>query len=298
VGTLYVEDLFALNFLMNTFLFYVTARLTSRIISRPRLFAGGALAAVYSLVIFLPGVHLLYTWFGKLIVSFFLVWFTFRPGRPMEMLRLYAAFFLASFFLAGTIFALHFFGTTPVVVRGGAFYIEPPRPGMLFAGVLVTFLLITGVWHFSEKQRQRSRLRHRLVIKDGDKDVTLWALVDTGNNLREPVTGKPLSIVNYNAVRGMLPELLQEAFDRGENPVDALLCLDHTTAGRFGIAPYRSLENAGMLITFRPEEASLHGDDCVGTLAGLRFAITSKPLSLDNDVEVLLHPHVFDFLGR
>jgi len=295
---LYVEDLFALNFMINTFLFYITARLTGRIITRSRLFAGGALAAVYSLIIFMPDAHLLYTWFGKLIVSFFLVWFTFRPSRPIEMLRLYGAFFLASFFLAGTIFALHFFGTTPAIVRGGAFYIEPPRPGMLFAGVLITFLLIAGVWHFSEKQRERSRLRHRLVIKDGDKDVTLWALVDTGNSLREPVTGKPLSIVNYSAVKSMLPGVLQEAFDRGENPVEALLCLDHITAGRFGIAPYRSLENAGMLITFRPEEAFLHGDDTVRTLAGLRFAITSKPLSLDNDVEVLLHPDVLDFFGR
>lgn len=295
---MYVEDLIALNFMMNTFLFYITARLTSRMITRSRLFAGGALAAVYSLIIFVPGAHIFYTWLGKLIVSFFLVWFTFRPGRPIEMLRLYGAFFLASFFLAGTIFALHFFGSTPAVVRGGVFYIEPPRPGMLFAGVLVTFLLITAVWHFSEKQRERRRLRYRLVIKDGETNVNLWALVDTGNNLREPVTGKPLSIVNYHAVRKMLPEVLQEAFDCGESPVDALLCLDHTTVGRFGIAPYRSLENAGMLITFRPEEAFLHSDGCVRAMAGLGLAITSKPLSLDNDVEVLLHPNVFDFLGR
>ncbi len=294
---MYVEDLFALNFLMNTLLFYITSLLTSRMITRSRLFMGGAVAALYSLIIFFPGVHLLYTWLGKLIVSFFLVWFTFRPSRSVEMLRLYGAFFLSSFFLAGTIFALHFFGSTPAVVRGGVFYLEPPQPGMLFVGGLAAFLLISVVWHFSEKQRRRSKLRYQVVINDGDKEVILRAFVDTGNNLREPVTGKPLIIVCYDAVREMLPKVLQEAFDRDENPVEALLLLDSATADRFGIASYRSLETAGMLITFRPNNAYLYGDNCVRDLKQLRFAITGKTLSLDCDVDALLHPGVLDFIG-
>jgi stage II sporulation protein GA (sporulation sigma-E factor processing peptidase) len=298
VKKMYVEDLLALNFMMNTFLLYLTARLTGKEPKGARLLAGGLLAALYSLVIFWPGAVYVYSWAGKIIASVLIVMFTFRPQRKVEVLRLCGAFFLASFFLAGTIFALYFFGSAPAVVKGGVFYITPPRPGMLFGGMMVAFVLIGGVWHFSERQRKSRDLRFDLALQDRGRQVSMRAFVDTGNQLRDPISGKPLCVASYRAVRELLPKELQQAFEGGGDPVEALGSLPAEETGRFGVVPFRSLENAGMLVTFRPELVEITG--ICGTVEhkGVVLAITAKALSLDGEAEVLLNPDVMEIYGR
>lgn len=295
---MYVEDLLALNFMMNIFLLYLTARLTGRNTPMARLLAGGVLAALYSLVVFWPeGGRFLYSWAGKLAVSFLIVLLTFRPRRVVETLRLCGAFYLASFFLAGTVFAMYYFANTPAVVRGGIYYLAPPRPGTLLTGVFVASLLLIGIWHFSEKQRRNKELRFRLRIRHRGKEAEAWALVDTGNQLREPVSGRPLCVASYRAVRELLPDVLRKAYDQNLDPVASLTALPDADANRFGVVPFRSLENAGMLVTFRPESVFITGKDGISQADHLTFALSAKPLSLDNDAEVLLSPALAELWG-
>ncbi len=295
---MYIEDLLALNFIMNTFLLYLTARLMRREISRGRLLAGGFMAALYSLAVFLPASVFIFSWLGKLIASVIVIFFTFRPKRIPELLRLCAAFFLTSFFLAGTIFAFYCFGSAPAMVKGGVFYLETPRPGMLFTGALVAFALLLLVWHFSERQRKRKSFQMSLVICEEKQKVKVNALIDTGNQLREPFSGKPLSVASYKALRSLLPETLVAAYDQGNDPVAALSTLTAEQEKNFGIAPFRSLENSGILVTYRPPLVLLEYDGQQEARKDIVFALTARPLSLDNDVEVLLHPFVLETIGR
>ncbi|NLZ93807.1 MAG: sigma-E processing peptidase SpoIIGA [Firmicutes bacterium] len=294
---MYIEDLLALNFMMNTFLLYLTARLMGREVGKRRLFAGGFIAALYSLAIFTPASAIIFSWVGKIAASVIVIFFTFRPQRFAELIRLCGAFFLTSFFLAGTIFAFYFFGSAPAMVKGGIFYLETPRPGMLFAGVIITFSLLLLVWHFSERQRKRKIFQMTLVICEKKRKIKVNALVDTGNQLREPLTDKPLCVASYKALRSLLPEALITAYDQGGDPVEALGSLDVEQETCFGIAPFRSLENSGILVTYRPTLVLLEYGGYKEARKDIVFALTARPLSLDNDVEVLLHPFVLETLG-
>lgn len=294
---MYLEDILALNFLMNVSLLYLTARLTGRNTAKVRLCAGGLLAALYSLVIFLPAAVVAYSWAGKMAASVLIVFVTFRPRRVVETLRLCGAFFLASFFLAGTVFALYFFGSAPAMVQGGVFYIVPPKPGMLFSGVLIAFLLLGGIWHFSERQRKSKELRFRVLIRGGDGQVSAKALVDTGNQLRDPLSGRPLCVASYRALSGLLPAVLREAYEQGNDPVAVLGDLPCEVPARFGVVPFRSLENSGMLVTYRPDAVTVEGACGLEQRDDLVFALTAKPLSLDGDAEILLHPFILETMG-
>jgi stage II sporulation protein GA (sporulation sigma-E factor processing peptidase) len=295
---LYIEDLLALNFMVNTFLLYLTARLAGRGQKLSRLLAGGLLASLYSLVIFLPVPQVVFSLASKLTASLIIVAFVFRPRRVIELLRLCGVFLLASFFVGGAVFALHFFGSTPALIRGGVFYLAPPRAGVIFAGVLVTFFLVAGVWHFSEKRRDRSGLGFKLLIQNGGAEVTVPALVDTGNSLRDPFSGRPVCIASYHALAPLLPQPLLFAYEKGEDPLPVLSSLADLHKHRFSAVPYRSLESGGMLVTFRPEHVVLHDTDCCYELPETVFALTGSVLSLDGDVEALLHPDILKKLSE
>lgn len=294
---MYVEDLLALNFMINTLILYLTARICGRHTALRRLLAGGFSASLYSLIIFWPQLWLAYAWPGKIAFSLLVVAATFGPRRIIEWLRLWGAFLLVSFLLAGTVFALHFFGSTPAIVRGGVFYISPPRPGMLFSGVTLAFLLLLAVWFFSEKQRKRKELRYRLFIRNAGREVEVNALVDTGNALCDPLTGKPLCVAGYRSLAYLLPAALSSAYQSGRDPVEALVNLPAEFLDRFGVAPFRSLENSGLLVTFRPESVVVVGAASRVTREDLVFALSSKALSADNSVEILINPDALEIIG-
>ena len=65
---MYIEDLLALNFMMNASLLYLTARLTGREVARIRVLAGGFVSALYSLAIFLPASAVIFSWAGKIVL--------------------------------------------------------------------------------------------------------------------------------------------------------------------------------------------------------------------------------------
>jgi|CZCB01.1.fsa_nt_gi stage II sporulation protein GA (sporulation sigma-E factor processing peptidase) len=294
---MYVEDLLALNLLMNGFLLYLAACLTGRKIKGGRLLAGSLVTALYSLAAYLPASVIFFSWAGKIIVSILAVLLTFRPRRAIETIRLCAAFVFTTFFVAGTIFSFYFFAGGQPVIRGGIFYLSLPQPGLLFKGSVAAFLLFAGICFYSIRQRKRQGLCYQLQVFDGDKKITVPALLDTGNQLRDPLTGSPLCVASYRILRVLLPQKLQEAYERGSDPVSALGEIPDSTAARFGVVPFRSLESSGVLVTYRPTLVVLEGNGYREERNDLSFALTSKPLQLENEAEVLLHPQIFNFSG-
>jgi stage II sporulation protein GA (sporulation sigma-E factor processing peptidase) len=287
---LYVEDLLTLNIALNTFLLFLTSRLAGKGVKKRRLLAGGCLAAMYSLVVYLPDHVWLTSWTVRIAVSLLVLIVVFRPVRLTDLPRLCGAFFLTAFFLAGTVFALHFYGGANTYSSGGVFYVTPPGPGQLFSGALLTALLVFGAWIFWEGRRVRNRLRYRLILCDHGKDVEIPAILDTGNNLRDPFSGKPLCIATYSAARELLPDALYNAFETGRDPVSTLSSLDGRAGSRFAVVPYRTLEGGGLLVTYRPDAVYLLDGGQRRLLAGAAVALTSRKFFSDDSLAALLHP--------
>ena len=150
-----------------------------------------------------------------------------------------AAPVLRSFgFVLGGAVLLWLLRAIPGLLSGGVFYLEPPRPGMLLGGVILAFIILPGIWRFGERRRRRKADSYRLTVCDADRCVQVQAVVDTGNQLRDPLTGRPLCVASYHALRRLLPEVLCAAFDGDGDPVLALERLDIDRATQFGVAPF------------------------------------------------------------
>ena len=76
----------------------------------------------------------------------------------------------------------------------------------------------------------------------GGRQVSLKALIDTGNRLHEPISGLPVLIVEERAVKKMLPPSLDPA-----RP-------DKHLPPRFRLVAYGALGGSGKMACFRPDE--------------------------------------------
>lgn len=119
------------------------------------------------------------------------------------------------------------------------------------AELLLWALLLLGLcWlGFGGKGGQKYRI---LKLARGEKTVSLLALQDTGNTLRDPVTGEGVVIISPAAARNLTG--LTDAELR--SPLETMA--RHPLPG-LRLIPYRTVGSCGMLLGLRIREAELDG---------------------------------------
>ena len=92
-----------------------------------------------------------------------------------------------------------------------------------------------------------------VTISHGDKTLMLTALVDTGNTLRDPISGRPVVIADDAAATKLL-NMTREQLAR---PMETI-----TVSGIAGLRliPYRAVgQTGGMMLGIRPDRIALNG---------------------------------------
>ncbi len=197
---IYIDSIFLINFILNLFLLTLTARTLNRTATRFRLIGGSAAGALgYCIILWLPLPYSGKILIGLIPVSIGMCGITFRSRGYRNVLRETGYLFVYAFLLGGAmVFLLNRF-----TFLG--------RAGGKAAGIMgVGYVCFALTDFFLRKHRERKADPFcRVVIPCGEEEVCVNALIDTGNGLREPVTGKPVSILE-EAVWERLGALMRE----------------------------------------------------------------------------------------
>ncbi|MGI6097674.1 MAG: sigma-E processing peptidase SpoIIGA, partial [Dethiobacteria bacterium] len=133
--------------------------------------------------------------------------------------------------------------------------------GFLIFGLASLFLLVYLLKPFLENRRLLFLYNLELTIHFQGIVKKVVAILDTGNHLQEPVSGRPVIIVHYKALEEMLPEELKQLYQgKNHNKLEyAEQLLSHSSfASRLHIIPYNSVNNSGgFLIGFRPDQVQI-----------------------------------------
>ena len=188
-------ELFLLdNMLMNWLVLRLGAVLVGKRLRYYVSLPAAAIGALYALLSMTAAPFLLSVWakllFGALLACVLMV---NRRGYMKCLLALY----LSAFLLGGTMFGLAMlFGGE---VSGGALIGTVPLRVLLITAVLCFGLPRAAL---SLLAAYRSRMRHvRVRVDLADRSFIVWALIDSGNLLTEPVSGLPVIILKA----GLLP---------------------------------------------------------------------------------------------
>lgn len=117
----------------------------------------------------------------------------------------------------------------------------------------------------------------RLTLTRGDRSVTMLALRDTGHTLRDPLTGRPVVVVEGEKLQALLPEFSKLDGESLSHPVELLRDF-HGTNGdlHLQLLPYRSVGvSCGMLLALRVDQA----DYGKKTYRNCLTALSPTPLS-------------------
>lgn len=250
MDVIYADELVALNALIDYLLLVLSARAAELPVRRGRSALAGLLGGLYALAAAaLPG--WLRTAGAKLLVSLLLCAAAFGAGRGVW--KGWGAFLGLSALFAGAVYAA-------ALLSG-----READPGSVPAFISLRLLaLCFGVcWGAVRLLLDRPPAGSRFVrveLKLGDRSAALTALRDTGNRLRDPVSGCAVLPVDGAAMRALLGDALPLPVPEDAAALLRRLARDPGLAPRLGLVPYASVGGSGLMVTVRPDSVTADGE--------------------------------------
>lgn len=271
---LYVDSYAVLNLLIDYFLLLGTGQITHAIIHRKRLWLASAFGCLYS-IFSLPGIFSLPREITGVLSS---LPFMLAIGCLMILISFGRRFFLRrliSFFILSAALC----GLFQLFFRSRQLHL----PLLILLSALFALLLYYG---FSGRAARSRRRFCQIELQLSGQKVLFQALEDTGNHLRDPLTGRPVFVVEWNSLKTLFPfevryTITQNSF---RQPEHILTLLNTAMPHRFFLLPFRSVgAQHGLLVAFRPDSASLNGT----VLENITVAISGDPIGGDAEYTAL-----------
>ncbi len=251
---IYVDVLFALNFCIDYLLLGATAKLAGLYVRRYRLVTGALVGAGYAVVTVFPIATALLWIPMRFAVGGGMVYLAYGAQSTPQFIKRCLLFLLVSFGFAGCVSALYF-ATGTYLGQLGAYYMDVPLTVVLSACVLA-YVLSGVLFRGTAKHGAVQDTLEVVEICFAGKQERFQMLLDSGNDLTDPISGKPVLVVERHALARILPtELLFLATASGSQDSAGLFSqIPRRYRKRFCLLPYHAVgTKEGMLLALRPE---------------------------------------------
>ena len=282
VQTVYVDLYFLINFSMDFLCFFLCAKLLSFRLSFPRTVAAAAIGGLYANLALFLSISAIPSLLLDIAACALMCAVALLRRGNVRRLPLYILVYTAvSMVLGGVMTALfHLFNR-----------LQWPIDNIADDDLsvwLLTLLAIAGglITHLCGRffSARGARKHVSLSLHDGGHSLTLSALCDTGNLLRDPIGGKCCIVVDCNRLHGFLPNDLLAAAQSTSPPQATLLS---RYVGKIRLIPAQSATGRRMLLGIRIERITVEHHGSIREVDALIV-----PTALSGTADALIPPEL------
>lgn len=234
---IYLDILLALNLFVNYFILLSVAKFLYLKPKRLKLVLGACVGAVFSLYIFLPEQNLVFSLIIKILMAILIIGTSFG-FKNSNFLKLITCFCLMNFLFSGLNFVLWFnFRPKSMAFNNGIVYFNISPLVLIFSTVIAYFIL-EFINRFLGKHICKELYCH-VFVKFDNKNTEFDAMLDTGNNLKEPFSNLPVILVRKKDVKNIFDENI---FDKN-NKINT----------KFRLIPFCGVSDSGFILGFKPD---------------------------------------------
>ena len=274
---IYIDAVFLTNLLMD----YVLLRIVGRIFqcgkSRKRTLLAAAAGALFScLILYIPAESFLP---AGILCHGACAYGMVRIGCGLKkgglLVKVMVALYLTAFLCGGFWEVMD--------AEGGI----TPKTFLIFTGC--TYFGLSALVYLSDSVRARIKNVYPVTFSYRGKVQSAYGFYDTGNMLTEPISGRPVSILDPEILEAMLTgESAEQLKHLKENPGEAKSTELAGLYPRF--IPYRTVGNEeGMLLAVTLEDLCIHTPSEVVHVENPVFGLSYEPSALGKEYKVLLN---------
>lgn len=233
---IYIDILIFENFIVNLFLLSLTMKLTHHKCKTSMLIFSAFLGSIYTLVIFTPILNLFGNMPFQVIVAMIMVKLTYGKTSIINFLRTTSIFFITTFTLSGICFLFSL--KENIYILGETFSIEKYSIKYLILSFMIIFIICNRINYYLKERSFINNYIFYIECCIENKNYIFSGFLDTGNELREPITNLPCILVEK--------DLLSDVNFSGNN---------------IYYIPYSTVKSGGKLLGIRVNNINIKNDD-------------------------------------
>ena len=255
---LYVDVFFIVNFMMDTILLMILKKMMVCSTSYGRILLGSAMGALLTCVVTagLQGRPYLQLVLFHGVINTLMIKTGLRIKWGRELLKGWIFGYIVSFLLGGILQVFR-----PYLRTGSLFFLL----------AVLSYYLVQGIWNILLWLTRRSHNYCEVELILGKQSFRTKALIDTGNTLRDAVSGQPVNVIERDIAKRLTDE---------KNPLTFRYIPYHSIGKKEGVMPLIRLDRMKIIegTHFRWIEYPL-------------AAISEEKLS-EEDYQVILNPDI------
>lgn len=274
---IYIDVFFVSELLLDYLLLLFVWRVLFLSSNHVRILLGAAVGALLACIVILiplqiPVVKLA---FFHLIINSVMIKTAFQIPHRRMFWEAFGLLYISACLMGGV---LHFLGN------------NIPQNGVLFAAV-IGYYLMRGMKSFVKRLHRDQKSKCRVVLYTSTGTYELQALLDTGNELRDAVSKKSVSMIGN--------ELAKEIFSDEE--MKTVRYVPYASIGKSGVIPAVRirkmcvyLQDHSVKDTF-PKERNVSGGNVMEIcVEGAVIGISERKISTKDAYQIILNPDISD----
>lgn len=301
----YLDIIWALNFMFDSLLLYLTAIILKREVRLWRVFAGGLIGSVIILLVFTP----LNAYSGhpitKLLFSAAMVFTAFGFKRLRYFLKGLMTFYFATFLIGGSLIGVHYFIKFDFQLSSSVMLASVKGFGdpISWLFVLLGFPL---AWHFSKRNIEgieMTKIQYdslvQVLIVIEEKEYRFIGLIDSGNQLYDPISKMPVMFIS---IKDRLEQFPQEIIKIAGNPEE--LILGNESIGgewehKMRVIPCKVVgQEHQLIIAFKPDRIVLEKENEIIEAERGLVSFSLQQLSADDAFQCIVHPKMLTGISK
>lgn len=290
--TIYIDIILIENILMNYIILFATLVIIKVKNKRQqiRICLSSIVGSIYAVIVYLNILPIYSNIITKIILSIVMIYVAFNPLNLKQLLKQLLIFYLVSFIFGGCTFALiYFIKPENVKIHNGVFVGTYPMKITLLAGV-VAFIVTQVAFKINKNKLNSKNTFFSVEIYYEEKMIKVSALLDSGNMLKDPISGTPVIIIERDILSKLISEEILNYIEKiigGDEKENKHEIQRHLSKVR--IVPFMSIgKENGMLIGIRVDKIKIKTEDTNIEKEKVIVGIYNNKLTKDNKYNALI----------
>ena len=202
--TIYLDIVILENICMNFIILFATGIINKTKIKYGRIFFASLIGGIYAVVAYMNILEIYSNICVKFILSICMVYISFKSEKIKNLLKQLLIFYLTSFTFGGISFALLYFISPQDILMKNGVYIGAYPIKVVLISAIIGFAILVVAFKVIKGKISKSNMYCNIKINLFEKSQIVKAVIDTGNFLKDPITGVPVIVVEKEAVNELV----------------------------------------------------------------------------------------------
>jgi len=297
----YVDLIFLFNLLMDGAMLYTCGKIRKIKLQWWRLLLSSSIGASYVVMMFFPQLSFLFPFLVKISLSLLMIAVAFRYVSLRNYLLNLGVFYIVNFVAAGGILGIKYLLQNSSDVVNGILYTHTGglgsaiQIGITFVVIVacIMLILIRKLFDSQKKQDQITTYLAEVEVKIEQFHKTCTGMIDTGNQLYDPLTRTPVMIMEAALFEGVIPDdwVHHIRSAKGDQLITDLALEVNSWQDRLRFVPYRGVNRSTtFMLAIKPDEVTVSYHNRELTAHKVLIGLDGGQLSRDRTYQAIIHP--------